>query len=99
LADPVRAGKGPSPPLADAPYDGDALLLARLEGSIATFRLDREGKEGMLRSCRDLRGVLDGRAGETLQERWEDFEGFVWPEWTKGNARANPAGRRACGRR
>jgi hypothetical protein len=79
-------------PAADAAYDGDA-FLERLEGAVAGLRFDAQGKRGMLRSCRDLRGVIDGLRGATLQDRWDDFEGAVWPEWTKGKGRASPESR------
>lgn len=78
--------------LTDAPYDGE-IFLTGLEEAVARFRLDETGKRGMIRSCRDLRVVLDGGAGGTLQERWDDFELDVWPGWASGRSRPRPASR------
>ncbi len=47
-------------------------------------------------STRELRGVLDGLPGDTLQERWSAFEWRVWPDWLRGVGRA-PAGRWTLG--
>ena len=75
------------PELADRPYDGEALLAA-LEPLVDRLVMDRTNQSKMRLSTRELRGVLDGLPGDTLQERWSAFEWRVWPDWLRGVGRA-----------
>lgn len=73
--------------LADRPYDGDR-LLAELEAVIDCSPMIGERRLNTLLSTRELRAILDGLSGETLQERWGAFEWRVWPGWVVGVGRA-----------
>ena len=75
------------PELADRPYDGDALLAA-VEPLVDRLVMDRTNQSKMRLSTRELRMVLDGLPGDTLQERWSAFEWRVWPDWLRGIGRA-----------
>ena len=75
------------PELADRPHDGEALLAA-LEPLVDRLVMDRTNQSKMRLSTRELRGVLDGLPGDTLQERWSAFEWRVWPDWLRGVGRA-----------
>lgn len=75
-----------SPFLDDAPYDGDRLLVA-LEQAIDRFQFAPDDQRRMMLSCRDLRRVLDGCEGNTLGERWYEFEQRVWLAWRAGRDR------------
>ena len=75
------------PELADRRYDGEALLAA-LEPLVDRLAMDRTNQSKMRLSTRELRGVLDGLPGDTLQERWSAFEWRVWPDWLRGVGRA-----------
>jgi integrase len=67
-------------------FDVDG-LLAGLETAVAGWRFSHDEHRRMGRSCRRLVEVLDGCAGTTVQQRWEDFEVRIWPEWVAGNGR------------
>ena len=75
------------PELADRPYDGE-VLLAALEPLVDRLVMDRDNRSKMRLSMRELREVLDGLPGDTLQERWSAFEWRVWPDWLRGVGRA-----------
>jgi integrase len=73
--------------LADRGYDGD-LLLGALEVVIDRSRMMDQRRANTLVSTRELRAILDGLPGETLQDRWGVFEWRVWPDWVRGVGRA-----------
>lgn len=75
------------PELADRPHDGEALLAA-LEPLVDGLIMDRTSRSKTQLSTRELRVVLDGLPGDTLQERWSAFEWRVWPDWLRGIGRA-----------
>jgi len=75
------------PELADRPHDGE-VLLAALEPLVERLVMDRTNRSKLRLSTRELRGVLDGLLGDTLQERWSAFEWRVWPDWLRGVGRA-----------
>jgi hypothetical protein len=75
------------PELADRPYDGE-VLLAVLEPLVDRLVVDDTNRSKMRLSMRELRVVLDGLPGDTLQERWSAFEWRVWPDWLRGVGRA-----------
>ena len=73
--------------LADRPYDGE-VLLAGLESLVDRLVMDSTNQSKMRLSTRELRVLLDGLPGDTLQERWSAFEWRVWPDWLRGVGRA-----------
>ena len=75
------------PELADRRYDGE-VLLAALEPLVDRLVMDHDNRSKMRLSTRELRVVLDGLPGDTLQERWSAFEWRVWPDWLRGVGRA-----------
>ena len=75
------------PELADRRHDG-AVLLAALEPLVDRLVMDHDNRSKMRLSMRELRVVLDGLPGDTLQERWSAFEWRVWPDWLRGVGRA-----------
>ena len=95
------------PELADRPYDG-AVLLAALEPLVDRLVLDDTNRSKMRLSMRELRVVLDGLPGDTLQERWSVFEGRLAGPDRKahppphaggvGGALADPGALPACSR-
>jgi integrase len=65
-------------------------LLSTVNELIRHFRLPVFGDHSNLRgACRHLADALDGCRGSTLQERWNDFENKVWPQWKAGIGRPN----------
>jgi integrase len=62
-------------------------LLARLETAVAGWRFSHDEHGHMRRACRRLVEVLDGCDGTTVQQRWEDFEQQIWPNWVAGHNR------------
>jgi hypothetical protein len=76
------------PDLAERAYDRGA-LLAELGALVERLRMDRDRQLRTRLSIRELGEVLDGLAGETLQDRWGAFEWEVWPQWLRGIGRAS----------
>ena len=65
-------------------YQRDKLLSTANE-LINYFRLPTSQDRYKLRGAtRHLAGALDGCSGLTLQQRWNDFERKVWPQWKTG---------------
>lgn len=62
-------------------------LLARLEAAVAGWQFSHDEHRRMGRACRQLVAVLDGCEGATVQQRWEDFEQRIWPDWVAGTGR------------
>jgi hypothetical protein len=73
--------------LADRAFDGGRLVV-ELERVIARSPMEAERRRTTSLSTRELRVILDGLPGETLQDRWSAFEWGVWPEWLRGVGRA-----------
>jgi integrase len=76
----------PAACLADEVYDGGR-MLAELERVIAQTAMIEDRRRRTVRSSRELVTVMDGLAGETLQDRWRAFEWQVWPQWLAGVGR------------
>ena len=74
--------------LAERAYDGSALLV-ELGALVERLRMDGDRQLRTQVSIRELGEVLDGLAGETLQDRWGAFEWEVWPQWLRGIGRAS----------
>ncbi len=72
---------------AERAYDGDA-LVAELAALVERLRMDRDRQLRTQLSIGELGEVLDGLAGETLQDRWGAFAWKVWPHWLRGIGRA-----------
>jgi integrase len=62
-------------------------LEATLVRDLAAWEMDRDDRVRMLSCVQAMIPVLDECAGETLQERWDDFEARVWPAWQDGDGR------------
>jgi hypothetical protein len=71
------------PSLAAQPYDRSA-LLALCDQIIASLRFSQEDKSKARNACQHLADALGRCRGQTLQQRWRDFEKSVWPSWVKG---------------
>jgi hypothetical protein len=80
-------GGWPPADLVDRAFDGGR-LLAELEAVVVRSPMSAERRRMTLLSTRELRVILDGLPGETLQDRWRAFEWGVWPEWLRGLGRA-----------
>jgi site-specific recombinase XerD len=76
--------------LRDMPYEGEA-FLGHLTRALAEMRFHPSIRKPILRTFDPLRHALDTCHGLTLQERWQDFEQSIWPQWLAGHAR--PAGK------
>ncbi len=76
--------------LEDIPYEGD-LFLGQLTRALAEMRFHSHARQQILRTFDPLRQRLDACPGLTLQERWQNFEQFIWPQWLAGQDR--PAGK------
>lgn len=62
-------------------------LRADLETAVRTWRF-AAGEEGrMVRRCDEFVAVLGGCRGTTVQDRWDDFEARIWPNWLAGHDR------------
>ena len=70
------------------PYDRGQ-LLAQLTAAIATFRFPTADRRRLLQASDELLVVLDQCTGQTLQERWQEFERQVWPVWVAGSNRSS----------
>jgi len=70
------------------PYDRGR-LVAQLSLAIATFRFTPADRRRLLQASHELVAVLDQCPGQTLQERWLDFERRVWPVWVAGLNRSS----------
>ncbi len=75
-------------------YDGDHLEEC-LRSAATALLFDGNTSRQLVLASEHLRRVLDGCCGRTLQERWEEFEERVWPEWVAGRDR--PPGKRWTG--
>ena len=67
-------------------FDADQ-LTARLQLAVRGWRMSREASGRMLVRIAEFAAVLDDCAGDTVQDRWNDFEARVWPEWVAGRDR------------
>jgi hypothetical protein len=76
----------PAACLTDEIYDGGR-MLAELEGVITRSAMTEDRRRRTVRSSGELVTVMDGLAGETLQDRWRAFEWQVWPHWLAGVGR------------
>src|SRR5260370_3716362 len=74
----------------DLPYDGQVLLdqlVAAMEGMHFHPHAGQQIRDTFDPLCR----ALEACHGLTLQERWQDFEQRIWPQWVAGQHR--PAGK------
>jgi len=62
-------------------------LRADLETTVRTWRFATGDEGRMVRRCDEFVAVLDGCRGTTVQDRWDDFEAGVWPDWVAGRNR------------
>ncbi|HZO75769.1 MAG TPA: hypothetical protein VFB60_26450 [Ktedonobacteraceae bacterium] len=76
--------------LEDLPYEGDS-FLDQLTRAQASMRFHPYARQQILRTFEPLRQTLDACHGLTLQERWQNFEQHIWPQWLAGQDR--PAGK------
>src|SRR5260370_10378887 len=63
--------------------------------ALATMRFRPSDCQPITKTFAFLCMALENCAGQTLQERWQDFEQRVWPVWLAGEAR--PPGKRWTG--
>jgi hypothetical protein len=77
-----------------AAYDS-FLLFERLGQALATMRFRPSDGQPITKTFAFLCMALENCAGQTLQERWQDFEQRVWPVWLAGQDR--PPGKRWTG--
>ena len=90
-----RTTHEPSPlPEAVALYDS-SLLFECLTKALAPMRFHPSAHQPITKTFAYLCRTLENCAGQTLQERWQDFERRVWPVWLAGEAR--PPGKRWTG--
>jgi hypothetical protein len=73
-------------PLAAVPYDGP-LLFEHLARAMASMRFRPSDRRPITKTFTYLCRALEGCVGQTLQERWQDFEQRVWPAWLAGQDR------------
>lgn len=67
-------------------FDADQ-LTARLQRAVRGWRMSADAHGRMLARSAELAGVLGDCAGDTVQDRWDDFEVRVWPQWVAGRDR------------
>jgi integrase len=79
---------------AAAPYES-SLLYEQLITAMAHMRFRPADCQPITRTFPSLCQALEGCAGQTLQERWQDFEQRIWPVWLAGQDR--PPGKRWTG--
>lgn len=84
-----RQGRVPS-----APYDR-YLFCEQLRTAMVNMRFRPADRQPIAKTFASLGEALEGCAGQTLQERWQDFEHRVWPAWLAGQDR--PPGKRWTG--
>jgi len=83
-------------PLSEAVASYDRFLLfERLTAALATMRFHPSAHQPITKTFAYLCWTLENCAGQTLQERWQDFEQRVWPVWLAGQDR--PPGKRWTG--
>src|SRR5713101_1354748 len=69
-------------------------LLAVVDEVTTHFRMPNSFERSKMRAvCRYLADALDRCSGSTLQQRWNDFEKRIWPNW---NAAINRPGGTYC---
>lgn len=79
--------------LADAPYDGGA-VLAHLGREVAGYRFRQPSQaDRMLRAAAATLQAFDQLPGAQLADRWEAFEVEWWPRWLAGADRPVLGGR------
>ncbi len=72
--------------LEDIPYEGDS-FLGQLTCALGEMRFHSHARQQILRTFEPLRRTLDACPGLTLQERWQNFEQHIWPQWLAGQDR------------
>ena len=77
-------------PLRDAPYD-QHMFLDQLTAAMGNMRFHQHARQHIPRTFEALGYALENCQGLTLQERWQDFEQRIWPQWRAGQDR--PAGK------
>lgn len=73
-------------PFNSRPYDRST-TEQHLEQIVLTFPLPPCERRYMLEGTNGLLSILDRLPGETLQDRWDQFEAAVWPKWVKDEDR------------
>src|SRR5579875_1437397 len=76
------------------PYDR-YLFCEQLRTAMASMRFRPADRQPIAKTFASLCEALERCAGQTLQERWQDFEHRVWPVWLAGQDR--PPGKRWTG--
>ena len=76
--------------LRDLPYD-QQVLLDQLTVAMEGMRFHPYARQQITRTFDPLCRALETCHGLTLQERWQDFEHRIWPQWVAGQDR--PAGK------
>jgi site-specific recombinase XerD len=74
----------------DLPYEGQ-VLLDQLTVAMEGMRFHPHARQQIPHTFDPLRRALETCHGLTLQERWQDFEQRIWPQWLAGQDR--PAGK------
>jgi integrase len=67
-------------------FDADA-VMADLERTVREWRFSAGETGRMVCRCEEMVGVLADCAGVTVQDRWDDFETRLWPDWAAGRNR------------
>ncbi len=73
-------------PLRETPYD-QHVFLEQLTAAMGDMRFHQHARQQILRTFETLCRALEHCLGLTLQERWQDFEQRIWPQWLAGHDR------------
>ncbi len=74
----------------EIPYDPH-VFLDQLTLAMENMRFHQHARQQISQTFEALCRALENCQGITLQERWQDFEQQIWPQWLAGRDR--PAGR------
>lgn len=72
--------------MTDVAFDS-ARLQQQLQVVVQPWALSPAERRQMLRRCEDLVAVLATCDGTSTQDRWDDFETRIWPDWVAGRDR------------
>src|SRR5579864_4407637 len=72
--------------LRDTPYD-QHMFLDQLTTAMENMRFHPHARQQIPRTFEALCRALDSCQGVTLQDRWQDFERRIWPQWLAGQER------------
>ena len=67
-------------------YDAEQ-LAAHLQRAVRGRRLSADAGGRMFARSAEFAAVLGDCSGDSVQDRWDDFEARVWPDWVAGRHR------------